>query len=289
MSLSSRNRNQMVPIVLKFGGGCFVSRHALKLVVQRIQQASTTGSRVHIVASAPRGVTSALLALQSEAPGRTKLTTLQGMASTLRHAGLLTETMFQPHILNEQRGHQLVFAGEQLSTQTLLHQFDQGTYVDTSDLIVTNKGMLNLPQIVANIQGWYTTLPSTTRHCFHIGYFCRETQTNALSDLGRNGSELTAAVLGSSLHAKRMVFYKAECTTYANGLGLQLASKKKQRRWLGLLDQHQRTIPRMSWTTARVLTANNPVLHPYTCVPLCDTFMELHIANLVVAGGTYIG
>jgi hypothetical protein len=141
------------------------------MVVQRIRQNISNYTRTHVVASAPRGLTNALVSLQYEPPGRSKLSTLTRLESRLLQMGLNTNQMFQPCVLNTYMGARLVSMGELVSTYTLMQHFHQDTHIPTQDLIFTRDGMLDTTRSYERLSTWNRTLPLTTTVCFHLGFF----------------------------------------------------------------------------------------------------------------------
>jgi hypothetical protein len=269
----------MSSAVLKFGGGCFINRKAVALTVQRVSEYANTHSRVHVVASAPRGLTSALTALQYDTPSTAKLSALRDIESRLDSMGLMPHDAFRSEDLNYKMGPELVFAGEMFSTLLLQEHLDHSELVRTEKLVFAE----DLEKSYSYIRAY----GFSRRVALHIGYFCTA-PSGGLADLGRGGSDLTATVLGRALDSERVVLYKVETTQDERGFGTDLSDADEQRRWLGLRNRQGGVVPEISHHDARQLVDGKRVLHHKALYPLEGGRTGLYIANLIIHGATHI-
>ncbi|MCC6405769.1 MAG: aspartate kinase [Planctomycetes bacterium] len=216
----------IAPIVMKFGGAALGDgarvRQAARLVAER------RAERPIVVVSAASGVTDLLeRAARDAAAGIVDARTIR-----LRHRGLLSQLGLEPELLNrlltelgfvldavrtkgrlEPRERDVILSfGERMSARVfapvLRREGVEASPVDAFDLGLTsdsNYGRARpLPAATSAMARALASIPGVP---VVTGFLAIDPQGD-LTTLGRNGSDLTAALVGESVRAKEVQFWK---------------------------------------------------------------------------------
>ncbi len=252
--------------VHKFGGASLADGQRIRRVAELLLQRAP--DRPIAVVSAVEGVTSQLDLLAREAAaGAVDMTRMR-----VRHRSLLAELELDPEHLNrhfaelstvlnairaarelraEHRDHVLSF-GERASARIVAAHLSQrgvrAVPIDAYDLgLVTdsNHGRARvLPQSAERVR---SALERIDAICVITGFVAADAQ-GRVTTLGRNGSDVSAALIGEAMGAREVVFWKEVD-------GVMSADPK--------LVPQARRIEQLSYASARELTAHGAsVLHP---------------------------
>ncbi|HIG12301.1 MAG TPA: aspartate kinase [Planctomycetes bacterium] len=214
------------PLVIKFGGAALADGGGVGKVCDVIEGA---GERVIVVVSAHKGVTALLEECAKKAAGGS----LDTDEVRVRHRGLLRELGLNPEFLDRHlfelrqilvgiRHKGVLLAGEldfvlsfgeRLSARVvaavLQGRGKEATPVDAYDLGLTTDSCYGkarpLPGVAASLRESLAGIPGVP---VVTGFLAKDGGGN-LTTLGRNGSDLTAALVAAAVGAQRLVFFKS--------------------------------------------------------------------------------
>jgi len=269
---------------MKFGGAGLADGPAVRRACELV--AAEAAAEPVVVVSAHEGVTRALeKCAQRAASGRVELEEVR-----LRHKGLLRQLRLDSELLDRllgelgqvlrgvaQRGHiqpgELDFVlsmGERLSARVVAASLRAtgvaATPVDAFDLGLTTDSCHGharpLPGVEASLRRSLEEVPGTP---VVTGFLAADGGGN-LTTLGRNGSDLTAALVAQALGATRLVFWKTVP-------GLLEADPE--------LVPEARIVDELSMAEAEALAFHGAsVLHPATLEPLHAGQTELQLRDV---------
>jgi aspartate kinase len=267
--------------VLKFGGSCLGERLAINRCVDRIDHHLRQSKQaVHIVASAPRGLTSALLAIMHTDIRRPRLRYLQ---DKLTSAGIVGFTG------GELEGMELVRQGECASIETMAWYLSrrglQVCIVPTDELITTGvDGSVHLQESYEQLNRQLDLLWSPSIQVYiHMGFFATNV-TGKLTTLGRGGGDYTATIIGRAICSERVTLYKAECGLDSDGFSTGLSSMDIQSKWSGIIEDGRTKDTLRRHEVKRLHEQGRSVIHPTAMNPLVGTTIPVHVANLCYDG-----
>ena len=212
--------------VLKFGGTSVGTPESL-LCVKRIVETAETP--IIVVVSALGGVTDQLIRLSQEAQTGDVAYVAQLAALHQRHKEMVqalitpdrqTELLgrVQAHFdelgsilhgvsliqdLTRKTADAIVAYGERISSLIVAALIDGARHLDSRDLIITvqqeGKNVVDFETTNAHIRNAFATLPAVT---VMGGFISRDGETQRTTNLGRGGSDYTAAILAAALEAE---------------------------------------------------------------------------------------
>lgn len=212
---------------MKFGGAALCDGPAVQRACRIIQ--SHGGARPLVVVSAHQGVTDMLDTIaRSAAEGH-----VEGDRVRIRHRTILHQLGLDPELLNRyfvelyalldevrRRGQLLpgeldhiLAAGERMSARVVSHTLKQmglrATPVDAYDIgLVTDSNFGDARPVAGQGERIRGALEQVTGIPVVTGFLARDTRGN-LTTMGRNGSDLTAALLAEAVGAGELQLWKA--------------------------------------------------------------------------------
>lgn len=272
------------PLVMKFGGDGLADgasvRHAC-MVVQRITDCTPV-----VVVSAHAGVTEELeRCAQRAGSGEVNMDRLR-----IRHKSLMAELGVNPELLDRLlmelgqvlyaiSGRRRVFAeemdfvlsfGERMSARIVAAALRncgvQATPVDAHDLgLTTDSSYGHARPLPGMEQGLRRSLHELSGVPVVTGFLAKDRLGN-LTTLGRNGSDLTAALVARAVHAERLIFFKSVP-------GIMDADPS--------LVSGATVLPAFSIEEASALAFHGAsVLHPSTLHPLLGTRVNVEVRHI---------
>ena len=212
--------------VLKFGGTSVGTPESLSSV-KRIVEA--TEAPLIVVVSALGGVTDQLIHLSQEAQTGHLAYVEQLEALRQRHEEMVNALIApaqRPELLRQVQAHfvelgsilhgvsliqdltrktadAIVAYGERISSLIVAALIDGARHLDSRDLITTvqqeGKNVVDFETTNAHIRNAFATLPAVT---VMGGFISRDGETQRTTNLGRGGSDYTAAILAAALEAE---------------------------------------------------------------------------------------
>lgn len=272
-------------IVMKFGGSSVADRKQIEKVLGIVKTAAD--ARPLVVCSAHKGVTDALVKAAREAAAgkydpsaviekQRKVTAELGCAE-----GLL-EVMFEElssllrgiHLVRELSPRSLDYVssfGERWSTRVIADFFTRSGLAsaahDVWDLGFITNGEFGAARPVsgyeANVRRAIEALPPGVVPI--VTGFVGKTPEGEITTVGRNGSDLTATLVGAAIHAK-------EVQIWSDTDGVMTADPS--------LVKSARNIPDMRFDEAAELAYfGSRVLHPATLLPAIDAKIPVRVLN----------
>ena len=213
--------------VLKFGGAGLADGPAVQRACKIVREQG--GARPIIVVSAHQGVTDLLDTVTRSALGGH----MEGDRVRIRHRtllrqlaldpdlldryfaelfGLLAEVRVRARLLEGQRDHLLSF-GERMSARIVAHALKgmgmRATPVDAWDIgITTDSNFGDARPLPEGTSGVRAALEQVTGIPVVTGFLAKDTRGN-LTTMGRNGSDLTAALVAEAVGAGELHLWKA--------------------------------------------------------------------------------
>lgn len=283
--------------VLKFGGSSVGSVRSILSVKSIVEQ---TSQPVIVIVSALGGVTDQLIALGQQAVARDAdhQATLNSLRE--RHHDMVAQVIIPQrqsalreridqhfeelstlltgvsliHDLTPKTAEAIVAYGERISSLIVAELIEGAVHVDARDLIRTlpqgQKHIVDFEQTNARLREAFAVLPSIT---VMGGFIARDSQTLRTTNLGRGGSDYTAALIAAALDAEVL-----EIWTDVDGF----------------LTADPRVIPtaftidQLSYTEATELcNFGAKVIYPPTIFPVCAKRIPILVRNTFNPEGKY--
>ena len=275
---------------MKFGGtsvGSVESILSLKKIVEGEKQ------QVIVVVSALGGVTDKLLEISNMAVSGNERYKEEFQAMTMRHydmvKAIITDTKkLQPlydyidtlfdelksiylgvyliHDLSEKTVATIVSYGERLSSRIVAALIDGAEWYDSRQFIKTEtkhgRYILNSEKTSHLVKETFTEIP---KRSVVPGFIATDTETGEVTNLGRGGSDYTAAIIAATLNAKQL-----EIWTDVNGF--MTADPR--------VISTAYTIDELSYTEAMELcNFGAKVIYPPTIYPVCKKNIPIYVKN----------
>ena len=276
--------------VMKFGGtsvGSVESILSLKKIVEGEKQ------QVIVVVSALGGVTDKLLEISNMAVSGNERYKDEFQAMTMRHYDMVKaiitdkeklqplydyiDTLFDElksiylgvyliHDLSEKTVATIVSYGERLSSRIVAALIDGAEWYDSRQFIKTEtkhgRYILNSEKTSHLVKETFTEIP---RRSVVPGFIATDTETGEVTNLGRGGSDYTAAIMAATLNAKQL-----EIWTDVNGF--MTADPR--------VISTAYTIDELSYTEAMELcNFGAKVIYPPTIYPVCKKNIPIYVKN----------
>jgi aspartate kinase len=271
------------PFVMKFGGAGLCDGSAVIRACDIIS--GHAEQNLIVVVSAHAGVTESLhRCAQEAAQGRVSLEALR-----IRHRGLLRQLGLDPELLDRLLGElgQVLYGlcgrpalaaeeldfvlsfGERMSARIVAASLRRrglvATPVDAFDLGLTTDSCYGrarpLPGVEASLRRSLDDIPGLP---IVTGFLAKDDRGN-LTTMGRNGSDLTAALVARAVGARRLVFWKSVP-------GVMTADPA--------LVPEARVIETLSFAAAEALAFHGAdVLHPSTLEPVRDAELTVEVRD----------
>ena len=166
---------------------------------------------------------------------------------------------------------QILSIGEKLSA-TILASSDV-TYKYIDDVIITNDNYSNASPImnathhICNLK--INDVFNNKKIAIIPGFTARTLEGN-ITTMGRGGSDLSATIIGSSINAKDIYFYKVE-----------LSDGKWEKGLIGIVHPNKETVPELTFNEmAEMAIYGRKVLHKSTMHPIINNdYVSVHIKN----------
>ena len=275
---------------MKFGGtsvGSVESILSLKKIVEGEKQ------QVIVVVSALGGVTDKLLEISNMAVSGNERYKDEFQAMTMRHYDMVKaiitnkeklqplydyiDTLFDElksiylgvyliHDLSEKTVATIVSYGERLSSRIVAALIDGAEWYDSRQFIKTEtkhgRYILNSEKTSHLVKETFTEIP---KRSVVPGFIATDTETGEVTNLGRGGSDYTAAIIAASLNAKQL-----EIWTDVNGF--MTADPR--------VISTAYTIDELSYTEAMELcNFGAKVIYPPTIYPVCKKNIPIYVKN----------
>lgn len=272
-------------IVMKFGGSSVADRGQIEKVLGIVKE--RLGDEPVVVSSAHKGITDALIntakrAAQGEAPGSEVVDRQSQIAEELECSPTILDPLF--HELRDLlRGIQLVRElskrsldyvssfGERMSVRVIADFFTrQGLKArafDSWELGFITDDAFNkarpLPDYKEKMRAAFDALPRDTVPI--VTGFVGKNRKGEVTTLGRNGSDLTATLIGAAIGA-------AEVQIWSDTDGVMTADPR--------IVKNAKSIPCMAFDEAAELAYfGSRVLHPATLVPAMENDIAVRVLN----------
>jgi len=272
-------------IVMKFGGSSVADRGQIEKVLEIVR--SRLPNEPVVVSSAHKGITDALIqtakrAAQGENPGSEVIDRQAQIAAELDCSPTLLEPIFQ-ELRDLLRGIQLVRElsrrsldyvssfGERMSVRVIADFFTRqglpARAYDAWELGFITDDAFNkarpVPDYKERMRAAFDTLPRDVVPI--VTGFIGKNKKGEVTTLGRNGSDLTATLIGAAIGA-------AEVQIWSDTDGVMTADPR--------IVKNAKSIPCMAFDEAAELAYfGSRVLHPATLVPAMENDIAVRVLN----------